>query len=63
MITPSDSTDRGPVDYFLFGLAFIGFLLGAGGVVLSSRAVAIFGLFLMLISIGALGARSGPGDH
>jgi len=54
-----ESTDRGPVDYFLFALAFIGFILGVSGVVLSSLAAAIFGLFLMLVSIGALGARSG----
>ena len=58
MRTSSDSTDRGPVDYVLFGLAFIGFLLGSGGVILSLPAAAIFGLFLMLVSIGALGARS-----
>jgi hypothetical protein len=58
----SDSTDRGPVEYVLFGLAFVGFLLGLGGVILSSLAGAIFGLFLMLVSIAALGARSAPGD-
>jgi hypothetical protein len=58
-MTPySDSTDRGPVDFVLFGLAFIGFLLGLGGVILSSLAAAIFGLFLLLGSLGALGARS-----
>ena len=58
MTTYSDSTDRGPVDFVLFGLAFVGFLLGLGGVILSSLAAAIFGLFLLLVSIGALGARS-----
>jgi hypothetical protein len=62
MTTYSDSTDRGPVDYFLFGLAFTGFLLGVGGVILSSPATAIFGLLLMLACIAALGARSGPAD-
>ena len=58
MTTYPDSTDRGPVDFVLFGLAFVGFLLGLGGVILSSLAAAIFGLFLLLVSIGALGARS-----
>jgi hypothetical protein len=62
MNTYSESTDRGPVDYVLFGLAFIGFLLGVSGVVLSSLAPAILGLFLMLGSIAALGARSNRGD-
>jgi hypothetical protein len=58
MSTFSDSTDRGLVDFVLFGLAFIGFLFGSGGVVLSSTAAAIFGLLLMLVSIAGLGARS-----
>lgn len=62
MTTYPDSTDRGPVDFFLFALAFIGFLVGLSGVVLASLAPAIAGLLLMLISIGALGARSGPND-
>jgi hypothetical protein len=62
MSTYSDSTERGPVDFFLFGLAFVGFLLGVSGVILSSLAAAIFGLVLMLISIAALGGRSGPSD-
>jgi hypothetical protein len=28
----ADSTDRGPADFLLFGLAFIGFLVGAAGI-------------------------------
>jgi hypothetical protein len=60
MTTNSDSTDRGPVDFVLFGLAFIGFLVGLSGVILASLSAAVGGLLLMLISIGALGARSGP---
>jgi len=62
MTTYSDSTDRGPVDFFLFALAFIGFLVGFSGVILASLGAAIAGLLLMLISIGALGARSGAKD-
>jgi hypothetical protein len=57
MSTYSDSTDRGPVDYFLFGLAFVGFLLGVSGIIISSLAAAILGLFLLLVSIAALGTR------
>ena len=62
MTTYPDSTDRGPVDFVLFGLAFVGFLVGLGGAILTSLASAIFGLFLLLVSIAALGARSNRGD-
>lgn len=62
MNTYPDSTDRGPVDFVLFGLAFVGFLVGLGGAILTSLASAIFGLFLMLVSIAALGARSNRGE-
>lgn len=62
MTTYPDSTDRGPVDFVLFGLAFVGFLVGLGGAILASLASAIFGVFLMLVSIAALGARSNRRD-
>jgi hypothetical protein len=57
-----DSTDRGPADFVLFGLAFLAFMLGAAGVVLTSPPVAIFGALLLLLSVYALGCRSGQSD-
>jgi hypothetical protein len=59
MQTYVDSTDRGPADFLLFAAAFIGFMLGAGGVVLTCPPLALFGALLLLISVFAVGCRSG----
>ena len=54
----TDSTDRGPADFMLFAAGFIGFILGAAGVVLTSPVLAIFGALLMLFSFFSLGCRA-----
>jgi hypothetical protein len=51
MDTHYDSTDRTPSDYFLFALAFLGFMIGVGGVVVASAPAAFTGFILMLLSI------------
>ena len=45
-----ESNDRSAGDYVLFGLAFLGFMIAAGGVVLSSVAIAVTGLFVLLLA-------------
>ena len=62
MLPYPDSTDRGPADFLLFGLAFLGFLIGAAGVELNSLPLSIFGGLLLLVTVGALGCRSGQSD-
>ncbi len=52
MDTFTESTDRNSVDYFLFGLGFVAFLLGVGGVIVSSVAAAVAGGALLLLVIG-----------
>ena len=59
MLPYPDSTDRGPADFLLFGMAFLGFLIGAGGVELNSVPLAIFGGLLLLVTVFSLGCRSG----
>ena len=46
-----DSTDRGPKGFLMFALAFIGFLLAGGGIILLSAALAAFGAVVFLLSI------------
>ena len=58
----SDSTDRTTGDFILFALAFIGFLLGAGGLVIGSVPGAITGAVLMLLPILGFIVRSSPGE-
>ena len=57
-----DSTDRGLADFVLFAMAFLGFMLGAAGVVLTSPSLALFGALLLLLSVYSLGCRSGEDD-
>jgi len=54
----TDSTDRGPADFMLFATAFIGFMLGAAGVVLTSPSLGIFGALLLLFSVFSVGCGS-----
>ncbi len=46
-----DSTDRTPGEYVMFALGFIGFLIAAGGVVLSVTTLAVLGLVLLVIAV------------
>lgn len=46
-----DSTDRGPLDYALFGAVFWGFILGLAGVIMTTPELAIFGLALIGIGL------------
>jgi hypothetical protein len=55
-----DSTDRKPGDYVLFALAFLGFIIGVGGVVVASIPAAFTGLVLMLLSILGYQLRPSP---
>jgi len=54
----TDSTDRGPADFLLFATAFIGFMVGGAGVVLTSPSLALFGALLLLVSVWSLGCRA-----
>jgi hypothetical protein len=47
----SDSTDRRPGEYVLFALVFLGFLIAAGGLTLSSPGVAVTGAALVLLAL------------
>ena len=58
MSSSSDSTERRPGEYFLFALAFLAFLVAAGGVVVSSLPMAITGGVLLLLCV--LGFRTRP---
>ena len=46
-----DSTDPTPGEYVMFALGFIGFLIAAGGVVLSVTTLAVLGLVLLVIAV------------
>ena len=48
-----DSTDRNPLELFLFAVGFAAFLTGVGGVILTVPAVALFGgMVFLLVLIG-----------
>ena len=47
----SDATERGPVDFFLFGLGFLGFILGAAGLIVSSPVCASLGAVILVLAI------------
>jgi len=51
MDTNFDSTDRTTGEYVLFALGFVGFLLIAGGVVISSPFAGVAGLGALLVSV------------
>jgi hypothetical protein len=46
-----ESDDRRQGDFVLFALAFLGFMIAAAGVVLTSRVGALTGFFLLLFSL------------
>ncbi len=51
-------SDRTPAELILFALGFIGFVLGAAGVVVGSPATGVFGGLLLLFSISSFLLRS-----
>jgi hypothetical protein len=62
MDTNYDSSDRKPADFVLFALAFLGFVIGAGGVVIASPPAAFTGFALMLVCIVAYLFGPSPGE-
>ncbi len=52
-----DSTDRGPGDFVLFGLGFLGFVVGVAGVAVASPGSAVAGLVLLLVSVTSFQLR------
>lgn len=62
MDTESESTDRKPVGYLLFALAFLGFMIAAGGVVTGSPVPALLGFFMLLLVIVVFRFRPSPGE-
>ncbi len=57
-----DSTDRNSVDFFLFGLGFLGFLLLDAGIIIGAPFVAIVGGVIKLFSILTFHLRRSPGE-
>ena len=55
-----DSTDRSAGELLLFAVAFFGFLLAAGGIVVDSAGTAISGGLLTFLAITFLGLMAGP---
>ncbi len=51
------STDRKPADYLLFAIAFVGFVIGAGGIITSSPGLALTGAILVLLGLLGLLSR------
>ena len=60
MNNKSDANGRRAEEYVLFGLAFVGCVVAASGVVVSSPAIAVIGTILTLFGLGCflLGASS-----
>ncbi len=52
-----ESTDRQTTDFVLFGLTFLGFLIGATGLILGCAGCAVAGAALMVLCIAAFGLR------
>ena len=51
MDTNANQTDRPARDYLLFTLAFLGFGIAGGGIVLASPFLALSGLLLLLLAV------------
>jgi cytochrome b subunit of formate dehydrogenase len=43
MNNAAHSIERGPLDHFHFGVAFLGFILAAAGIVVTSPGFTVFG--------------------
>jgi hypothetical protein len=46
-----ESTTRGPIDFFHFGLIFFAIILGAAGIVTTSIAASVSALVLVLFGL------------
>lgn len=57
-----ESTDRGPVDFFLFGLGFFGFIVLDAGIIIGAPFVALSGGLIKLFTILAFHFRPSPGE-
>jgi hypothetical protein len=57
-----DSTDRTTVDFVLFALGFVGFLLATTGVIVGCPPGALTGVGFLLLAILCLSLRSAPGE-
>ncbi len=57
-----DSTDRTVLDYVLFALAFIGFMIALGGIIVGSALPAFIGGVWLILCILALRTRRAPGE-
>jgi hypothetical protein len=57
-----DTGNRSALDNAQFALAFVGLVVGIGGIVISSAAVAVFGLLLCALGLAyfALGESRQP---
>ncbi len=60
MNTNSGSSGRRAAEYILFALAFIGIVIAASGIIVSSPNLALTGVILALLALGGslLGASS-----
>lgn len=58
----SESTDRTTGDFMLFAMAFGGFLLAAGGVILGFLPGALAGAGLVLLPCLCFAVRPPPGE-
>ncbi len=52
MLHAMDEMERGSVDIGFFGLGTLGFLVFVGGAIATSKVALVFGLLLMLLSVG-----------
>lgn len=52
-----NKSTRGPLDNIHFALAFVGFLVGVGGVIIASVFVAICGLMVLLWGLAYFAAN------
>ena len=60
-----DSTDRSPGEYAMFALGFVGFMIAAAGVVLSSSSLAVIGAVILIMAVYSfyrLSLRHSPMD-
>jgi hypothetical protein len=58
MVPYADSTDHGTADYVLFAVGFLGFLIAASGMTVSSPPVAIAGAVILLLVVSWFARQS-----
>jgi hypothetical protein len=47
----TDSTNRGPRDYFYFGAVFLGILLATSGMIVTSPRFTLLGAFVLVLGL------------